>query len=67
MRTRDSRAIPPVFPALTDCSYRIAGNYSGGSEHFVARIMKKFVEKIESFTMMDKIIPECVVDKRVAQ
>jgi hypothetical protein len=47
-----------VFPALTDCSYLIAGNYSGGSEPFVDRIKQQFVEKI---------IPEGVVDKQVAQ
>jgi len=37
-------------------------------EHaLVGKMKKKFIEKIKSFTMMEKIIPEGVVDKQVVQ
>jgi predicted ATP-dependent protease len=31
------------------------------------KMKKKFIEKIKSFTMMGKIIPDSVVDKQIAQ
>jgi Lon-like ATP-dependent protease len=35
-------------------------------EHaLVGKMKKKFIEKIKSFTMMDKIIPEGMVDKQI--
>ena len=37
-------------------------------EHaLVGKMKKKFIEKIKSFTMMEKIIPEGVVDKQIMQ
>jgi len=37
-------------------------------EHaLVGKMKKKFIEKIKSFTMMEKIIPEGVVDKQLVQ
>jgi Lon-like ATP-dependent protease len=37
-------------------------------EHaLVGKMKKKFIEKIKSFTIMEKIIPEGVVDKQFVQ
>jgi Lon-like ATP-dependent protease len=55
-RYRDKVKITPVVTIEDVLEHALEG-----------KMKKKFIEKIKSFTMMGKIIPESVVDKQIAQ